>query len=100
MDLAKAGILGQAILLDPVEIALPYVCEMRRYERVFFPLFQPDLIEEMQLACHPRSGLVDDPFGCKLLTRLQYTARSEHRSMKVSSDLTAHGLGADFDALQ
>src|SRR5437764_14995078 len=58
VDLAEAGLLGQAVVLDPLEVALPYIGEMRRDQGVVSALFQPDLVKKMQLARHPRAGLV------------------------------------------
>src|SRR5689334_18551195 len=58
VDLAEAGVLRQAVGLDPLKVALPYIREMRRDQSVVFALFQPDLVEKMQLASHPRTSFV------------------------------------------
>src|SRR5262245_10464785 len=63
VDLAEAGVLGQTVVLDPLEVALPYVREMKWDQRVVSTLFQPDLVEKMQLASHPRAGFADHSLG-------------------------------------
>ena len=39
VDLAEAGVLRQAVVLYPFEVALPYIGEMRRDQGVFSALF-------------------------------------------------------------
>src|SRR6202158_6523712 len=43
VDLAEAGVLRQAVGLDPLKVALPYIREMRGEQSVVFALFLPDL---------------------------------------------------------
>jgi hypothetical protein len=69
VDLAEAGVLGQAVVLDPLKVSLPYLGEMRRDQRVVSAFFQPDLVEKMQLASHPRAGL--DSFGLPRVFRCE-----------------------------
>src|SRR5579862_5135302 len=83
VDLAKASALRQAVVLDPLKVALPYIGKMRRNQRVVPALFQPDLIEEMQLASHPRAGFVDYPLGSQFLAGPEHAACGQHGGVKI-----------------
>src|ERR1700687_3188768 len=79
VDLAKACVLVQALALDPLKVALPYIGEMRRDQSVVFALFQPDLVEKMQLASHPRTSFVDHTLRVQFLAGAQHAHRGSYR---------------------
>lgn len=79
MNLAEARIPGQAEILDPRQVLIPYVGEIGRDHLVLASRLLPDFVGEMQNGRDPRAGLLDHALVGQLFAGPEHAGADQRR---------------------